>query len=58
MKLETLISKAVVALQQEGFTSSTIRINYILHWKHILDYARPYSILNKALIERISITAW
>ena len=53
MKLETLISKAVVALQQEGFTSSTIRINYILHWKHILDYARPDSILNKALIEEL-----
>jgi len=53
MKLETWISKALAALQQEGFTSSTIRINYGMHWKHILDYARtrPDSILNKAFIE-------
>ena len=51
MKLETLISKAVSAMQQEGFTTSTIHINYYFHWKHILDYAHPDSILNKALIE-------
>ena len=51
MKLETLISKAVTGLQQEGFTSNTIRINYCLHWKHILNYAGSDSILNKALIE-------
>ena len=51
MKLETLITKALVALRQEEFTSSTIRINYYMHWKHILDYAHPDSILNKALIE-------
>src|SRR5665648_398753 len=53
MKLETWISKAVVALQQEGFTSSTISNNYCMHWRHILDYARPDSILNKAFIEDV-----
>lgn len=55
MKLETWITKALVALEQDGFTSSTIRINYYMHWKHILDYARacPDSILNKAFIEEV-----
>lgn len=53
MKPETWISKALAALQQEGFTSSTIRTNYGMHWNHILDYARtrPDSILNQAFIE-------
>ena len=53
MKLETLISKAMAALQQEGFTPSTIRINYYMHWKHILNYARPNSNLSKGLIEEM-----
>lgn len=51
MKLKTLITKAVTGLKQEGFTSSTIRINYCRHWKRILNYAGSDSILNRALIE-------
>jgi hypothetical protein len=53
MKLETWISKAVTALQQEGFTSNTISTNYCRHWQHLLNYARTRSdsILNEAFIE-------
>jgi integrase/recombinase XerD len=54
MKLETWISKATTALQQEGFTSKTISTNYCRHWQHLLNYARTRSsdsILNKAFME-------
>lgn len=51
MKLKTLITKALTGLKQEGFTSSTISINYCRYWKRILNYAGSDSILNRALIE-------
>lgn len=52
MRLKTLVAKALAALHQEGFTPSTIRNNYYMYWKHILDDSPHDSSLNEDLIEK------